>query len=202
MAYRETHRVRERKAAQRDALLHAAEQLVREGGFVALTIQTLAARAGVGVGTVYRYFDAKSALATEVFSRATEREVAAVSAAITGNDAPEQRLSRAVDTFARRALRAPRLAWSLIAEPVDPAVDAARLHYRAAYTDLFETLIAEGVASGRFPAQPTRLSAAALVGAMAEALIGPLVTQPVTDAVIDPVRLFCLRAVGALESSS
>ena len=36
-------------------------------------------------------------------------------------------------TFARRALRNPRLAWALIAEPVDPLVDAERLAYRERY---------------------------------------------------------------------
>jgi AcrR family transcriptional regulator len=59
MAYRETPLVTQRKAAQKSALLHAAESLVREGGFGALTIQALASVAGVGVGTVYRYFSTK-----------------------------------------------------------------------------------------------------------------------------------------------
>ena len=39
-------------------------------------------------------------------------------------------------TFAQRALRRPRLAWALIAEPVDPLVDAERLAYRARYSEL------------------------------------------------------------------
>ena len=46
MAYRETANVKARKAAQRDHLLVCAEQLVREGGFANLTMQTLAAKAG------------------------------------------------------------------------------------------------------------------------------------------------------------
>ena len=52
MAYRETANVKARKAAQRDHLLHSAEQLVREGGFANLTMQTLAVAAGVGGGTL------------------------------------------------------------------------------------------------------------------------------------------------------
>ena len=82
MAYRETANVKARKAAQRDHLLHSAEQLVREGGFANLTMQTLAVAAGVGVGTLYRYFDNKAVLAAEVFRVATEREVAAVAQAM------------------------------------------------------------------------------------------------------------------------
>ena len=36
-----------------------------------------------------------------------------------------------LSTFAQRALRNPQLAWALIAEPVDPRVDAERIAYRA-----------------------------------------------------------------------
>ena len=82
MAYRETAQVKARKAAQREALLRTAETLVREGGFAAMTMQTVADRAGVGVGTLYRYFDNKAVLAAEVFRLATEREVAAVAQAM------------------------------------------------------------------------------------------------------------------------
>ena len=52
MAYRETAQVKARKAAQREALLRTAETLVRDGGFAAMTMQTVADRAGVGVGTL------------------------------------------------------------------------------------------------------------------------------------------------------
>ena len=109
MAYRETVRIRERKAVQRDALLQAAEQLVRAGGFAALAIQSLAQRAGVSVGTVYRYFDNKEALAVEVFERVSAREVAAVAEAVAESSPLVPRIRQGVAVFARRALRAPKL---------------------------------------------------------------------------------------------
>ncbi|MBZ2188418.1 TetR/AcrR family transcriptional regulator [Alcanivorax sp. JB21] len=196
MAYRETLRVRERKAAQRQALLGAAEALVREGGFAALTVQALALRAEVGVGTVYRYFDAKDQLAAEVFRVATEREVAAVRTALEGDGAVASRLVAAIRVFSLRALRAPRLAWALIAEPVDPAVDEARLIYRAAYRDAFQALIEQGIRTGELPPQPSQLVAAALVGALAEALIGPLAADAGNDELIADITTFCLRATG------
>ena len=131
MAYRETAQVKARKAAQREALLRTAETLVREGGFAAMTMQTVADRAGVGVGTLYRYFDNKATLAAAVFAVATQREVDAVDRALAGGGDASARLERALRLFARRALAAPRLAWALIAEPVEPEVDAERLRYRA-----------------------------------------------------------------------
>lgn len=201
MAYRETESVRARKAAQREHLLVCAEQLVRAGGFAVLTMQTLADKAGVGVGTLYRYFDNKGDLAAEVFRCATEREVAAVALAITEGDSLEQRLTHVIHQFVRRAQAAPKLAWALIAEPVEPEVDAERLRYRAAYAQLYKAMLDRGVANGELPAQATALGAAALVGAIGEALVGPL-SAPLADAALpDQLTAFALRAVGARRPS-
>ena len=196
MAYRETENVRARKAAQREHLLRSAEQLVREGGFACLTMQTLATEAKVGVGTLYRYFENKSVLAAEVFRVATEREVAAVADAMTLHGDFARRLTHVLETFVRRAQVAPTLAWSLIAEPVDPAVDAERLVYRQRYAELYEQFLAEGVRQGELPAQDTAVTAAAMVGAIAEALVGPL-SEPLPKAgLAASLTQFCLRAMG------
>ena len=196
MAYRETANVKARKAAQRDHLLHSAEQLVREGGFANLTMQTLAEAAGVGVGTLYRYFDNKAMLAAEVFRVPTEREVAAVAQAMEPPGSFPERLSHVLQVFVQRAQAATRLAWSLIAEPVDPAVDAERLTYRQRYAELYRQLLSDGVSQGALPIQDTAISAAALVGAIAEALVGPL-SDPLPKAnLAESLTQFCLRAVG------
>src|SRR6267142_2013286 len=67
--------------------------------------------------------------AAEVSRRAAQHEVDAVIAAAT--------LANGVETFARRALAGRRLAWALLAEPVDPVVEAERLAFRRAYRDAF-----------------------------------------------------------------
>ena len=196
MAYRETDNVKARKAAQRAHLLRNAEQLVRDSGFAGLTMQTLARQAGVGVGTLYRYFDNKAVLAAEVFRLATEREVAAVAQAMEQDGDFAQRLEYVLQVFVRRAQAAPTLAWSLIAEPVDPAVDAERLIYRQRYAELYQKLLSDGVSQGSLPLQDTAVSAAALVGAIAEALVGPL-SEPLPKASLaESLTQFCLRAVG------
>jgi AcrR family transcriptional regulator len=197
MAYRETPLVKQRKVAQKSGLLRAAETLLREGGFTSLTIQGVALGAGVGVGTVYRYFTGKDELATELFKRATERELAAVDLALNVQQSASERLAAAVEVFAQRALAAPTLAWALIAEPVDPAVDLARLQYRKAYAALFEQVISEGVETQEFVEQNATLSAAGLVGALAESLLGPLDHPGDECEVITELREFCLRSVGA-----
>ncbi|MFQ3199474.1 MAG: AcrR family transcriptional regulator [Zhongshania sp.] len=199
MVYRETPLVAQRKLAQKSGLLHAAEALVREGGFGALTIQALASAAGVGVGTVYRYFSNKDELSTEVFRRATIREVEAVKIALLATGPVPTRLAAAIEVFAQRAFAAPKLAWALITEPVDPAVDIARLQYRRTYSALFEAVISEGVEIGVLPPQLPSLSAAALVGAMAESLLGPLVHPGCNEQTTKALRDFCLRALGVVD---
>ena len=107
-------------------------------------------------------------------------------------------LPGAVATFARRALAGRRLAWALLAEPVDPAVEVERLAFRRAYAAGFEDVLREGVAAGELAPQNVELSAAALVGALGEALVGPL--SPVAPRMdehrfVAGLVAFCLRSI-------
>ncbi|MGB1907754.1 MAG: TetR/AcrR family transcriptional regulator [Spongiibacter sp.] len=198
MVYRETPDIARRKAELRERLLQSAESLVRSGGFKALTIQALAADAGVSVGSVYRYFKNKDQLATEVFEHATRRELRAVAAALTSAESPASCIAAGTRVFAERAFMAPRFAWALIAEPVDAAVDVARLEYRRSYTALFERVVARGVEQGQFAPQRPGVTAAALVGALAESLLGPLrASEEQSEAeLINELCRLSLRAVG------
>ena len=56
MAYRETDKVRSRKAQTFDKILVAALYVVAEQGFNSVQMADLAKRAGVATGTLYRYF--------------------------------------------------------------------------------------------------------------------------------------------------
>ena len=101
------------------------------------------------------------------------------------------------------ALAGRRLAWALLAEPVDPAVEAERLIFRRAYRDIFTAILEDGVSAGELPAQDCELSATALVGAIGEALVGPTSPTAAHDAppLASELSAFCLRAVGATEAA-
>ncbi|WP_369601119.1 TetR/AcrR family transcriptional regulator [Hahella sp. SMD15-11] len=174
MAYRETERTRSRKERIRQSILDAARTLISEKGFRETSIADIAEKAGIATGSVYRYFTSKAELCAEVFRMASQREVDQVQAACTGPGTETDQLRAAIHCFARRALKGRRMAYALIAEPIDPLVDADRLHYRQKYADVFEDLILRGQASGRFHQVDAKVAAAALVGALAEALVGPL----------------------------
>jgi AcrR family transcriptional regulator len=191
----------------REKLLAAALEITREGGYGAASVAAIADRAGVAAGTLYRHFPSKGELFAELFRTVCSGEVEAMRAADPGAGGSASAVDRAeevIATFAGRALAAPRLAWALIAEPVDPLVDAERLAYRRAYRELLATLVRAGIEDGELPAQDPDLIAAAIVGGVGEALVGP--TSPVAadapDAqeVLRALRIFVRRALGAARS--
>lgn len=204
MAYRETEHTLAKKADTRLRLLKAARRLVQQGGFAAASASAVAQESGVASGTIYRHFPNKSELVAEVFRYATEREVAAVAQACDEQDLAQgktaaDKLTAAVQTFARRALLGRTLAYALIAEPVDPRVEQERLRYRFAYAEIFEDVIELGIQREEFVAQDSQVSAAALVGMLAESLVGPTLTAQVEnndDELILSLTALVLRAVG------
>jgi AcrR family transcriptional regulator len=205
VAYRPTERTEARRTAARDRIVRAALELVARGGYREAQVAAVAKRAGVATGTVYRHFPSKADLLTEVFRVASQHEVDAVASATAeaGGTAPH-RIAAAAETFARRALRGRRLAWALLAEPVDPAVEAERLQFRRAYAEVFEAAVRDGIAAGELPEQDAAFTATALVGALGEALVGPLSPTGVeadADALVANLITFCLRSTTDQELS-
>src|SRR3954449_3452534 len=175
MAYRSTERTEARRTEVRGRITTAARELIAEGGYVAAPVAAVAERSGVAVGTVYRHFPSKSDLFAEVFREASQHEVDAMREAIhAASGSAAERIAAGVDVFAHRAMRGRRLAWALLAEPVDPAVEAERLHFRHSYRDLMAEVIAEGIEAGDLPDQDVEVTAASLIGAVGEAMVGPL----------------------------
>jgi AcrR family transcriptional regulator len=200
MAYRRTERVEEQLQDKRDRILQAARSVVGEVGFRGAQVMLVAEAAGVATGTVYRHFPSKGDLFAEALALNAQHEVDVVAVARAEGSAAS-RLADAVRVFARRAVRARRLAWAMIAEPAEPEVDAARIIYRRAFSDVFEGLIRDGMAEGEFPLQNAAASAACLMGALSEGLIGPLAPEagdlPNTRTLVDAITTFCLQAVSA-----
>ncbi|MDO6441461.1 MULTISPECIES: TetR/AcrR family transcriptional regulator [unclassified Marinobacter] len=205
MAYRETEKMRQRKAEARQRIADCTYQCVAEGGFRNAKITRIAQLAGVATGTIYRHFESKEDLFAEIFRLATQREVDKVAEALATAGTTTTRLEKALRQFAQRALKGPVMAWSLIAEPVDPKVEEERLAYRKAYADLFEKAIREGIEEGCLPDQDARQSSTCLVGAIAESLVGPLSPTQVgqatadktdnTDPLVNTLIRFCIQGL-------
>ena len=61
-----SRRLSPEQAARRGAVVAAARRLAREGGYAAVTMQSVADQSGVGRATLYRYFASKDHLLAEV----------------------------------------------------------------------------------------------------------------------------------------
>lgn len=208
MAYRPTEKTEARKRAQFKLLSESALAIVAEGGFKALTISSLATRADVATGTIYKYFEDKAEVCTHVFQVGSGKEVEMVRQSAfpedpnkAGNPDCKARLSKAIVSFAERAIAGRRLAYALIAEPVDPLVEAERLEYRRAYAEIFRDLLLEGMKKGEFAEADASVQATAIVGALAETLVEPLgqAQEPLPESqqqiLTNTILNFCLKAV-------
>lgn len=199
MTYRRTSKVEERMAQTRERIVLSALELVAQHGYGGTTMPLVAGLAEVSTGLLYQYFPSKTELFDEVFKQASQREIDACAAAAASESRPAERLGAIIRTFAHRALKRPRLAWALLAEPVAPQIDEDRLRFREPYRAIFVTVIEDGIESGEFRAQNPHTSAAAIVGALAEAMIGPLalgvLSKRAAQRVVDDILALCLAAV-------
>ena len=205
MAYRRTENVLRRLNARHDAIVDAARDAAGAGGMAAIQIAPIATRAGVAAGTVYRYFPGKIVLIGALVESVSECEIAEVRRAADVAPVPLSALAAVIATFAVRALRNRRLAWAVIAEPVDAETDAVRQGYRKALAAEIETRIRAAIEGGQIPEQDASLAAPALLGVLLEGLIGPLAPASIDDPArareaVQTLTLFALRGLGVLDA--
>ena len=202
MPYRRTENVKRRLAARHAAIIAAAREAASEGGMAAVQIARVARRAGIAAGTVYRYFPGKTDLIAAVLAEISEREIDALRHAAANAPGPLSALACVIMSFAARALRHRRLAFAAIAEPVDAELDPVRLRLRKTLSAEFATRIAAAVAGGHLPEQDPRLAAAAVVGLLIEASIGPLAPDAAGREYerVQSLALVALRALGLADA--
>ncbi len=130
-------------------LLEAARSVLAECGFEA-DVTEIAARAGVGAGTLYRHFENKEALVLEVareMSNRTVRELDKIVATV--HDAREC-LKQTMQVGFRRVEEYGQLTIALVAgtqpPPYDDVVDRQQL------AKVFSALVYRGIAQGHFRA--------------------------------------------------
>jgi len=201
MAYRRTENVVRRLAEREQTILNAAHSIAGEEGMGAVQIAAVAQRADIAAGTVYRYFSSKNDLVAEVIAAAAGRELTAMRAAADAAPGPLSALAAAIVTFAARALQERRLAWAVMAEPVDADIEALRLDFRRAVANELRTRIRTAIAGGHLPDQDIDTAAPVVVGAVLEGLVGPLAPSAGTAReAVQTVTLLALRALGVVDA--
>src|SRR5437868_11550874 len=101
----------QQRSAERVALmLDAAASLLDEGGYDALSTRAVAVRTGLPIGSIYRFFGDKRALAQALARRNLERFLAAVAAALSGVVRWEQAVDVMVEEYLRMKRNVPGFA--------------------------------------------------------------------------------------------
>lgn len=190
-----------RLADNRDRIMRATRALIAQGGFREVSINAVAEHAGLSSGAIYRYFPSKSELYVQALMDAVDHEVEILQAIVDTDEHATDRLRAAIRSFVTRALEGPHLAYAFIAEPIDPQVDAGRITCRQRFGDVFMKVLRDGIDSGEFPEQDVEVSAACLVGAFTEALVGPMAAtdKPADEEpLVEAISQFCFRAVAGV----
>ncbi|TWF80070.1 TetR family transcriptional regulator [Pseudonocardia hierapolitana] len=185
-----------RSERSRRAILTAATDLVHEVGYRKLTIEAIAARAGVGKQTIYRWWPSKGAVVLDGFLAAVNENPDDLSLPDTGDVAAD----------IRGVVRA------IVAELADPTLSGTT---RALMTEMqddpeFADMVRERLLGPQLQAIADRLRAAQEAGQLradldvpvaVELLVGPLYhrwllrTAPLTEAYADTVTELALRAL-------
>jgi len=205
MAYRRTQAVVKRLAARRSAILAAARDTAAESGMAAVQIAPVAERANVAAGTVYRYFPSKAELISELIADVSGDQLEAVRRAADAAPGPLSALAAAIATVAAHVVAQRKLSWAIVAEPIDVDVAPSRIESRRAIVAEIAVRIDVAMRGGHLPAQDAVLTAAAIIGALHEALVGPLAPAGLDDAgrtreAVQSLTLMALRAVGVMDA--
>ena len=169
-----------------DALLEAAKAEFAERG-VDAPVRTIAERAGVGVGTLYRHFPLRSDLISAVFRRemdATVAEAADLEAAFP----PGEALDRWILRFTRFVATKRGLAAAL--HSGDAAYEPLAEYFATRLTPTLERLLEAATRDGTVQQE---VDAADFLGAVASLCHG---AGPVPDAAEHPERMVRLLLAG------
>jgi AcrR family transcriptional regulator len=177
-----------RADAQRnlDALLEAAKAVFAASG-VDAPVREIAARAGVGVATVYRHFPQRSDLVAAVF----RREVDACAAAATDlahDHEPAEALARWLRRYTSFIVTKRGLGVAL--HSGDPAFEGLPAYFRQNLEPALQSLIDAAVAAGqiRDDIEPYELLRAVGNLSIASGDDGALRSQRMVDLLIDGLR--------------
>jgi AcrR family transcriptional regulator len=156
-----------RKARTRRDLLAAAVAVFAEKGAYAATVADIAARADVGVGTVYLHFATKDALFEAVVDETAVRLKAAVDEARAAAASPSDQTRLGTHAFCRFAQDHRELFKIVFGQGAHH--DVIR-RAQALFAADIERTVREGIASGEFAPVPPAPTAQALVGMATQVL--------------------------------
>ena len=104
----------EKQSARRRAVIKAAMILAADGGYDAVQMRDVAAKAHVALGTLYRYFPSKDQLLVAALGEWTQELQQRVTQRPPRGDTPAERVAEVLRRAVRALERAPRLSAALV----------------------------------------------------------------------------------------
>ncbi len=141
---------------RKSQIIEAAFEVFTEQGFQATTVASIAKRAGIGQGTVYRYFDSKIEILREVFDYTVQNvfatlDVAMLTRPIDDFDQLAERIAGATTTMAELVREDPRLLRILAVEAsaADEELQHRVIGLERMLAGRVTSMIGEGIARGQ-----------------------------------------------------
>ncbi len=139
------------RAAQRERILSAAEQLLVTHGVERSRLRDVSEAAGVSIGTVQHYFDTRDRLIAELFDWSAERRLNAwLEAAPTGTDPWSRLVSLLQASLPEPLLWRSRIWIEFCAMARDDELRAKLDRFYDAWRPPFRQAIEDGIAAGVF----------------------------------------------------
>jgi AcrR family transcriptional regulator len=146
-------------------ILAAARSLLEQRGPEAMTMEEIAAAAGVAKGTLYLYFQSKDDLIQALLAQVGENILRDLEASLVAPGTPPEKLIRIVSVLLEY-LNRERLLFPIYARELVQGEGESRDGFRRRFQELEEQfvalvtrLFAEGIAAGQFiPANPRLLT--------------------------------------------
>ena len=177
-----------RAEAQRGRILDAAQTSFIDGGFHAATMATIAQRAGVSAGLIYRYFENKEAIVLAIIERELQRRRARIATLSAATDLVEGFVATFAEMHSGSAEAANAvlfLEMSAEGTRVPRIAQALEAADRRARQDL-EAIFARDSSRGGMGLAPERAASAAL---LIQLLFEGLAVRATREPGLDPERL-------------
>jgi AcrR family transcriptional regulator len=137
-----------RNSDKRKEIMQAALELIAEKGFHGAPMATIAERAGVGAGTIYRYFESKDVLIAEIFSELEKTVVESLMQGYSRDGSLRERFiylsTMIIRYFVDHAIHF-RFIEQYMNSPYGVSLRRERLLGKARDIDLFRHLLQEGI---------------------------------------------------------
>jgi AcrR family transcriptional regulator len=114
-------------AERREVIEHAATVVFAERGYVGASIDEIARRSGVSAPVVYDHFESKAALHRRLLERHRDELLALWQQYLLTDEAPSERIPRALDAWARYVESHP-YAWRMLFRETTGDPEAAAVH--------------------------------------------------------------------------